>query len=822
MPSLKIKQQQQQTKPKTTMSSLFRGRFTRGRSSLRGSTRAGSANSSANRKKIARTRRKVQLKGGHRVTESLRIKPNRLFFDHTAGHIVDRRKWLKSVYSFGPKVKVIGQIEDIEDVKLGMQTANFIEIRKQLEDSNSKNSQKRFKKFRIDEQHCLSIVFRGQLRTVDLIAPTRAARRKWYHALRLLMAASTEYQAIKQDFNVFLLEQFQQADRDRNGIITFDETLAMLRRLNIAFDENETLALFNEANFRQSSNSKADGLDTEEFIRFYELISNTRSLTDDFALLTGGREVLTVEQFRRFLVDVQKFDPNTVHQLSEQLLSAYEPLEANRRANQQQLLSCKGFRNLVLSSHFDIVEPRTRTVHQDMGRPLVDYFIATSHNTYLSEDQLEGRSTTETYRLYLSEGCRSVELDMADGGAEDDHEPVVFHKRTLTSKMRLREIVDTIARYAFKTSPYPVIISLENNCRELSSQRKAAAIFRAGFGRALVTGPICGSSEAVMPSPEELKRRIIIKGKRLPPAASLEDLDELERQHGLASELSDLVWYAASKRFTGDFEEPLGGQWAYHLMTSIEEARSSKYSAKRLSEYRRLTARHLVKVYPHGLRFFSGNYDPLPHWRAGAQMISLNYQTTDTSPMALNEALFEGNGRCGYVLKPWYMTDEEAMVGLVREPVKEHCRFIIRVLCAFNLPVVGRRSIIDPFVQIRLFGTKSFQRGFRRRKRKKRKRTPVVKNNGLNPQWNKEFVFDVESTDLPLVFVRFRVYHRMKFGRRHRLVGQRMIAFDAIAEGYRNVVLRDGRNRPLDHAKLVLAIEKDWAYYREMYGPTKL
>ncbi len=93
---------------------------------------------------------------------------------------------------------------------------------------------------------------------------------------------------------------------------------------------------------------------------------------------------------------------------------------------------------------------------------------------------------------------------------------------------------------------------------------------------------------------------------------------------------------------------------------------------------------------------------------------------------------------------------------------------------------------------------------------------------GLNPQWNKEFVFDVESTDLPLVFVRFRVYHRMKFGRRHRLVGQRMIAFDAIAEGYRNVVLRDGRNRPLDHAKLVLAIEKDWAYYREMYGPTKL
>lgn len=43
----------------------------------------------------------------------------------------------------------------------------------------------------------------------------------------------------------FLLEQFQQADRDKNGVISFEETLAMLRRLNISFDENETLALFN-------------------------------------------------------------------------------------------------------------------------------------------------------------------------------------------------------------------------------------------------------------------------------------------------------------------------------------------------------------------------------------------------------------------------------------------------------------------------------------------------------------------------------------------------------------------------------------------------
>lgn len=141
-----------------------------------------------------------------------------------------------------------------------------------------------------------------------------------------------------------------------------------------------------EANFRKDHRSASDGLDTEEFIKFYELISNTRSLNDDFALLTHGKEVLTMPEFRRFLRDTQKFEVSEVNELSEELLAKYEPLEAlnrwdNRSGPSCRLLSCKGFRNLVLSPEFDVVRPQTKTVHQDMSRPLVNYFIATSHNT---------------------------------------------------------------------------------------------------------------------------------------------------------------------------------------------------------------------------------------------------------------------------------------------------------------------------------------------------------------------------------------------------------------------------------------------------------
>ena len=106
-----------------------------------------------------------------------------------------------------------------------------------------------------------------------------------------------------------------------------------------------------------------------------------------------------------------QIDAQESEKMCEQLLVKYEPLEANKEnvLKTGHMLSSKGFRNIVLSPEFDIVRDHTRTVHHDMSRPLVDYFIATSHNSYLSEDQLAGRSTTETYRIYLSQGCRSVE-----------------------------------------------------------------------------------------------------------------------------------------------------------------------------------------------------------------------------------------------------------------------------------------------------------------------------------------------------------------------------------------------------------------------------
>ena len=67
------------------------------------------------------------------------------------------------------------------------------------------------------------------------------------------------------------------------------------------------------------------------------------------------------------------------------------------------------FTSFLLSSDNSPFPRSESSVHHDMTRPLAEYFISSSHNTYLVGHQLVGDSTVEGYIRALLHGCRSVE-----------------------------------------------------------------------------------------------------------------------------------------------------------------------------------------------------------------------------------------------------------------------------------------------------------------------------------------------------------------------------------------------------------------------------
>jgi phosphatidylinositol phospholipase C delta len=201
---------------------------------------------------------------------------------------------------------------------------------------------------------------------------------------------------------------------------------------------------------------------------------------------------------------------------------------APNRATSEDLatasLTLGGFTAFLLSTSNSAFTDQDGSIHQDMTRPLSDYYVSSSHNTYLVGHQLVGDSTIEGYIRALLHSCRSVErkpicsslfrtgliftvVDIFDS----DKEPVVYHGKTLTTKVPLRQACEAIAKYAFVVSPYPIVISAEVHCC-IPQQDMIASIMREVFGDSLVSAPVQDRSKiTVLPSPEYLKGRILLK-----------------------------------------------------------------------------------------------------------------------------------------------------------------------------------------------------------------------------------------------------------------------------------------------------------------------
>ncbi|XP_078466464.1 1-phosphatidylinositol 4,5-bisphosphate phosphodiesterase eta-2-like [Lampetra planeri] len=315
-----------------------------------------------------------------------------------------------------------------------------------------------------------------------------------------------------------LVRTFAAADRNGDGRLALDEVRALLSSLNLRLSRQRLHDLIQATDV----DNDRGFLSFEEFSSFYALMSSRRDLLmlmnrhvhkmqpwqSDASGHFDRKPLWNVGDLARFMTEEQKV-PGVTRAMCLEIIDSVEPDAENRRHG---CLSLEGLTAYLCGPAGDAVDPAHGSVHQDMGLPLTRYCIASSHNTYLTGDQVTSRACADSYASALRAGCRCVEVDSWDG---PDGEPMVTHGRTLTTRIPFQDVLRCIGAHSFTHNPYPVIVSLENHC-SLAQQDKMAHYLQSILGDLLLLpSDLPTADDAQWPSPQSLMGKILLKGKKI-------------------------------------------------------------------------------------------------------------------------------------------------------------------------------------------------------------------------------------------------------------------------------------------------------------------
>uniref|UniRef100_A0A8C2GCD8 Phosphoinositide phospholipase C n=1 Tax=Cyprinus carpio TaxID=7962 RepID=A0A8C2GCD8_CYPCA len=594
-------------------------------------------------------------------------------------------------------------IDSIHEVCEGMRTEVF----------------RRFANNNVDPNCCFSIYQGDHVESLDLVSTNGEEARTWITGLKYLLAGISDEDSLAKR------QTFSEADKNGDGNLSIGEVLQLLHKLSVNLPKQKVREMFQEADTDENQGS----LTFEEFCTFYKLISTRRDLYLLMITYSNHKEHMDLNDLQRFLENEQKM-VNVTKEYCKMIINQFEPCSENQT---RMVLGIDGFTNYMRSPAGDVFNPEHYQVNQDMTQPLTNYYIASSHNTYLTGDQLLSQSRVDMYAYVLQAGCRCVEVDCWDG---PDGEPIVHHCYTLTSKILFKDVVETINKYAFAKTQYPVILSIENHCTVPQQKKMAQHLME------VLQDKLDLSNINVNESRD---------GKKLPANidADAEEGDVSDEDSGEEDEEEE-------EQINGD-QWILAGKWFslfFFLCITVVPCICLK----------------CCFIFP----------------------VALNYQT-EGRMLQLNRAKFAANGNCGYVLKPKSLC-KCAFNPMLEDPLPGHSKsqLVLKIISVQQLPkpkdsMLGDRGeIIDPFVEVEIIGLPI---------NCNKQQTRVVDDNAyikrfahvtcFNPMWEETLVFTLHMPQIALV--RFMVWDHDPIGR--DFIGQRTIAFKSMMPGYRHVYL---------------------------------
>ena len=427
-------------------------------------------------------------------------------------------------------------IDDIKDIRVGSDARNyrqefgvaaehesrFFSIIYAIPDKSKGRAQKVMHLIANDDQ------------TFDLWTSTLDAISK--HRQDLMTSLSSFHEkAVRTYWHTEMSKQFQDKphaeDEEEIDIVGVER---LCRSLHIHCSSNYIRSKFTKADVSRSG--RLNFVEFQEFVKLMKRREDIRAIYRELG--ADSEKGITLEQFLDFLREVQNEDVEVDRSQWEGVFAKFvrrskskEQALQNAADGETPRMNEAALASFLIST-FNVPLRNTPTEYT-LDRPLHEYYISSSHNTYLLGRQVAGQSSVEAYISALNKGCRCVEVDCWNG---NDGQPVVMHGRTLTSQVSFADVMSTISKYAFAKSPYPLWISLEVHCNP-SQQAIMAQIIKDTCGSKLVTEPIDPSAEQ-LPSPSQLLHRILIKVKTpriFETAVSVEQVNGRSRGSSLSS-----------------------------------------------------------------------------------------------------------------------------------------------------------------------------------------------------------------------------------------------------------------------------------------------